>query len=173
MNSQGIDVPTPLIGPATDSMTRPVSRVFLVCLSGSGKSTVGPQLAQRLGLPFIDLDAFIEQQVGRPIREIFESQGEASFRALEREAILDACRGAHAVVATGAGAVMDSVCLDRMRNAGAVVWLDAPLETLAARLAGAHDRPLLTGDTTERLRELAEQRAPLYARSHVRVDASP
>ncbi|MEA2641121.1 MAG: 3-dehydroquinate synthase [Chloroflexota bacterium] len=149
-----------------------VGRIFLVGLSGSGKSTLGVLLAERLGLPFIDTDAAIERTEGASVANIFATRGEAAFRALERDAVLASCRGTSSVVATGGGAVLSDEVRDAMLHTGRVIWLDAPVEVLAGRLAGMTDRPLLADDVYSRLVALAEQRASLYAAAHLRVDAA-
>lgn len=145
--------------------------VFLVGLSGSGKSTVGRLLAGRLQLPFIDIDAEIERRAGRSIPVLFHEEGEPAFRLRERELIAEVCARSSGVVATGGGAPVDPDNREAMRQAGAVLWLDAPSEVLAARVGStAPSRPLLRGDAAAALESLREARLEAYAASGPRID---
>ena len=110
--------------------------VYLVGMPGSGKSAVGSEVAGRLGVPFIDLDAEIERDAGEPVGELFARQGEAAFRALEARALLDASRHDPAVVACGGGVVLEPANRITLRNTGVGVFIDVPLEQLRARPPG-------------------------------------
>lgn len=143
---------------------RAMRAVALVGLSGSGKSTVGRALAERLGWPLRDTDALIEAAAGMGIPAIFASEGEAGFRAREGAALAEALGGEPCVVATGGGIVLREANRALLRERALVVWLDAPTDALVARLR-AHDevRPLLAGDDlAERLEGLRAARAALY-----------
>jgi shikimate kinase len=137
--------------------------IALVGMPGSGKSTVGRQLARRLQLPFIDADQWVEEQLGCSIREYFEREGEASFRDVEAQAIADIARGGPSVLATGGGAVLrpaNRVCL---REHTRVFYLFATPEEVYRRLRHDQNRPLLqVADPLARLRELYAQRDALY-----------
>ncbi len=153
----------------------PFRHVVLVGLSGSGKTTVGRQLAAVLGRPFVDTDELITAAAGRPIPQIFAEQGEPAFRALEREAVQRALSGPPAVIATGGGAPVDEANRCGHWRGNAVVWLDAPVDVLAARLGAAGaGRPLLADPRgpAARLAALHAARAPVYAGAHLRVDAA-
>lgn len=147
--------------------------VALVGPMGSGKSALGAWVAGAVGRPFVDVDAEVEARAGRTIPEIFQSDGEPAFRALEAAALADALderRGA--IVATGGGAVLDADSRARLRERAAVVWLDAEPDVLRARVGDAVGRPLLAGDP-ERLARLRDERAPLYREvAHVRLDTT-
>jgi 3-dehydroquinate synthase len=149
-------------------------RVFLIGLSGSGKSTVGPLLAQRMGVRFLDTDAEIERRTGQSVDEIFRTQGEPRFREIEREVFVTCCHPEAAVVATGGGVPLDAQSRRDMLTSGRVVWLDAPIELLAERLVAdsAEARPLLAGDAAQRLTELRDQRRPFYASLGHRLEAT-
>lgn len=140
---------------------------------GAGKTTVGREVAARLGRPFVDTDDLVVARTGRAVSEIFTADGEAAFRAFEREAVADACASpTPAVISCGGGAVLDAENRRVLRAQSTVVWLDAPPEILAARTAGNDARPLLAGgDHVTTLRRLATLRAPAYeATAHTRVD---
>lgn len=145
--------------------------VYLVGMPGAGKTVVGRELAGRLGVPFVDLDTEIEREQGRPITEIFVSEGEAAFRAMEAAALVKA--GAHdpSVVSCGGGVVLEPANRITLRNTGTVVYLDVSLDELRARVRPAEDRPLIheEGD----LERLLAERGRLYREfaAHV-VDGS-
>jgi shikimate kinase len=137
--------------------------VFLVGPMGSGKSAVGRQLAARLGLSFLDSDAEIEALTGVDIPYIFEKEGEAGFRARERD-VLDALTArAGVVVATGGGAVLDPATRARLRSRGCVVYLRTSVNQQLARTRRSGHRPLLRNpDPLGTLERLMAVRAPLY-----------
>jgi shikimate kinase len=137
--------------------------IALIGLPGSGKSTVGRQLARRLQLPFVDADQWVERQLGCSIREYFEREGEVGFRDFEQQALLDIAASGPAVIATGGGAVLrqaNRVCL---RENARVFYLFASPEEVYRRLRNDQVRPLLqVADPLARLRDLFAQRDPLY-----------
>lgn len=139
-------------------------------LSGSGKSTVGPLLAERLGYAFVDLDREIERAAGRTIGSIFRDDGEDRFRTLEREAARALSGRSRTVVATGGGWMAQPE--SRPPREGRVrVWLRTRPETAIHRLAGAGVRPLLEGDDpVARLRRLLASREEAYAEAEIHVD---
>ncbi len=146
--------------------------IALVGLSGVGKSSVGRLLATRLGWPLLDTDALIVENAGRTIAQIFAASGEPHFRDLEWDALQRAFSIIPGVVSTGGGIVLRAQNRALLRARAFVVWLDAPTETLVARLL-AHDeaRPLIGGgDPATRLEALRTARAGLYAEvAHTRV----
>jgi shikimate kinase len=134
--------------------------VYLVGMPGSGKSTVGQELAGRLGVPFVDLDLEIERREGRSITEIFEADGEAGFRALEAKELLDASTHDPAVIACGGGVVLEPANRITLRNTGTCVFLDVSLDVLESRVRPDAERPLIraAGD----LERILAEREPLY-----------
>lgn len=131
---------------------------------GAGKTTVGRRLARTLGRPFIDSDQQIEMQTGRTVREIFESDGEPAFRALEAEALAEAlATSSPSIIAAAGGTVLSEANRDRMRHAGTVVWLRADPSVLADRVGDGAHRPLLAEDPAATLVRLDGQRRDLYA----------
>ena len=146
-------------------------------MMGAGKTTVGRALASRLGYVYVDSDRQVESRTGQTVREIFETRGEAAFRADEKRALAEALDSQDPVVVSVAGgAVLDPDNRERLRRAGLVVWLKASPETLARRVAGQDDgfghRPLLGDNLLESLTRLYRDRAPLYEEvAHVVVDS--
>lgn len=137
--------------------------IGLVGLPGSGKSTVGRQLARRLQLPFFDSDHVIEERLGCSIRTAFERDGEASFRDLEEAVLDELTQLPRGVVSTGGGAVLRPTTRKRLHDRGYVVYLNSSPEEIARRLKHDTSRPLLqVDDPLTRLRDLYAQRDPLY-----------
>jgi shikimate kinase len=138
-------------------------QLALIGLPGSGKSTVGHQLARRLGLPFRDSDHEIESRIGCTIREFFEREGEPAFRDIEEEVIRELTDGSPAVLATGGGAVLRAANRQRLRDSAHVVYLRSSPDELYRRLRHDRHRPLLqVADPLQRLRTLYDERDPLY-----------
>lgn len=137
--------------------------ISLIGLPGSGKSTVGRQLARRLQLPFSDSDQAIEARLGCPIREFFEREGEARFRDIEAEVIDMLSHQGAGVLSTGGGAVLRPENRERLRARGRVIYLKSHPEELIRRLRHDTNRPLLqVADPMAKLRELFATRDPLY-----------
>ena len=135
----------------------------LVGLPGSGKTTVGRQLARRLSVPFADSDHVIEQRLGCSIRNYFEREGEASFRDVEQDVIDELSRNGPQVLSTGGGAVLRLVNRQNLRSRTSVVYLNSTPEELYRRLRHDTNRPLLqVADPLARLRDLYAERDPLY-----------
>lgn len=135
----------------------------LVGLPGSGKSSIGRRLAQRLDLPFADSDVFIEERIGCSIREFFEREGEPAFRDVEQSVIAQLVDGRFGIVATGGGAVLREANREVLRGGAHVVYLRSSPEDLHRRLRHDLKRPLLqVEDPLARLRDLHDARDPLY-----------
>lgn len=138
-------------------------KIALVGLPGSGKSTVGRQLARRLGVSFADSDQVIEQQLGCSIREYFEREGEDRFRDIEESAIDALTASTDGVIATGGGAVLRPGNRAHLRERTQVVYLRSSPEEVFRRLRHDTNRPLLqVKDPLGRMRELYAIRDPLY-----------
>jgi shikimate kinase len=146
-----------------------VSRSALVVVGppASGKTTVGNAVAAALGLPFRDTDADVEAQTGTTIADLFVEQGEPHFRALEERAVARALAEHDGVLALGGGAVTSPATRELLvahgRAGGTVVWLDVDLTTAVRRVGLSRDRPILGVNPRAMLRQMLEQRAPLYA----------
>ena len=136
-------------------------RVYHVGLMGAGKSTVGRELAVRLGVPFVDLDEAFEALAGMTVRRAFEEKGEPWFREREAELLRGTCALAGAVVALGGGTFTFPENRAVVQRAGRSVFLDVPFEVIAPRLgAKAADRPLFR--SLEEARALYEARLASY-----------
>ena len=137
--------------------------ISLIGLPGSGKSTVGRQLARRLQLPFFDSDHVIEERMGCAIRVAFERDGEEAFRDVEETVLDELTLIPRAVVSTGGGAVLRPATRKRLRERGMVVYLNSTPDELSRRLRHDVNRPLLqVADPLTRLRDLHAARDPLY-----------
>jgi shikimate kinase len=144
--------------------------IVLIGMMGAGKSSIGRRLATRLALPFIDADCEIEQAAGMTISDIFESKGEAYFRAGEARVIARLLEGGPQVLATGGGAFMNNETRALIRARGISIWLKADPELLLRRIKRRNDRPLLrTTDPESRLKQLVEERYPVYAEADLTV----
>ena len=130
-------------------------KIFLIGFMGSGKSTIGRELADRLGFDFLDLDEVIEKSAGLPVVEIFARQGEPAFRRLEAGCLRQTLPLRRTVVATGGGTPCFYQNMEWMNNHGVSVFLDIPPATLAGRLENdSTRRPLLKGKTGRQLADL-------------------
>ena len=137
--------------------------LFLVGLPGAGKSTLGRQLARRLGKTFIDADAELERKLGVTIATIFEIEGETSFRDREEAALVELAAMTNIVLATGGGVIMRPANRERLKANGMVVYLHAPPTTLYERTRRSRHRPLLNAaDPIARLNELYAARDAYY-----------
>ena len=158
-----------------------MGNLWLVGMMCSGKTTVGGRASEARAAPFFDVDRLVELRAGKSVVDIFRQDGEAAFRRLEAAEIRrladdspggGSSGGGGMVVSTGGGTVLDDRNVEAMRRTGAVVWLDAPVSALAARVAG-EARPLLAGvDAPRFLAEMLDRRRPMYeGAAHYRVDA--
>ncbi len=138
---------------------RPVA--VLVGTMGAGKTTVGRLLADALGVAFLDSDHAVEAQAGKPVQEIFVDDGEAAFRALEREAVATALADHDGVLALGGGAVLDPDTRARL-DGHCVVFLRVGLSDAVKRVGLGVGRPLLLGNVRARIKQLLDERTPVY-----------
>jgi shikimate kinase len=152
-------------------LTIPKSLV-LIGMMGAGKTSVGRQLAHKLGLPFVDADHEIETAAQATITEIFERDGEAAFRNGERRVIARLLEGPVCVLATGGGAFMNAETRAKIRERAISVWLRADLDLLTRRVGRRRDRPLLhNGEPRAILADLLAVREPVYGEADVVVDS--
>lgn len=145
-------------------------KIYLVGFMAAGKSSLARELGRRLDWQVEDVDERIEARERRPIATIFASDGEAYFRAIEREVVQGLLPPRHVVVATGGGTFVDPDLRAVVRADGAVFWIDAPLGQIIDRLPRDGSRPLAANRV--QLESLYEARRIAYAQAHVRLDAA-
>ena len=139
------------------------ARIALIGMMGSGKSTVAAVLAERLDWPLVDLDAVLEAKSDMSISEIFASQGEPAFRALEASSCLALLeRQEQFVLALGGGAVENEATRGALQRRATVIWLRASINTLIARVGSGSARPLLGEKIKESMEEILKRREPFY-----------
>ncbi len=146
--------------------------VVMIGLMGCGKSSVGRRLANAIGLPFTDADEEIERAAGKSIPDIFADYGEAHFRDRECRIIERLLRTGPQILATGGGAYMRPETRQMIAASGIAVWLRADLPVLMNRVLRRDNRPLLkTADPEAKMRELINERYPVYALADITVDS--
>lgn len=139
--------------------------LYLVGFMGTGKTTIGRLVAQRLGFTLLDSDQEIERRAGRTIPEIFAQDGEPAFRAMERT-FVETHPATRTVVSCGGGLIVAPGMLEALQARGVVICLHATIETILARTARNRNRPLLDVEDPEaRVRALFAQREPIYKRA--------
>jgi shikimate kinase len=158
-------------------MTGFTDRIYLTGFMAAGKSTVGRLLAGYLGYRFVDLDTRVERRAGRTVRQIFEDDGEGTFRQLEADALAALASESRIVVSTGGGALASAGAMDHARAAGLVVFLDVPEELLVERILRNERRPLINHIRSQGrdavaafVHELLTSRRNVYEQAHVTVD---
>ena len=129
---------------------------------GSGKSTVGKYLAKELGISLIDTDRIIEEREGRSISEIFLTDGEEGFRAIEKKVVLESLDVDDSIVALGGGSVLDSDVQARLTQCPEVIFLDVSISNAAPRVGFNKERPLLMGNPRQQWLQLMEKRRSIY-----------
>jgi shikimate kinase len=130
-------------------------RIYLTGFMGSGKSTIGPILANTLGYDFVDIDKAIERQTGKTVKEIFKEYGEEHFRTLERALLGELLVKDHMVISLGGGTIADPMSFSTIRASGILVYLKTAPEQLFKRLHHKTDRPVLVDVVGDRLNEEA------------------
>ncbi len=151
-------------------------QIFLTGFMATGKSKIGPLLADLLGRPFVDTDVLVEEAVGKPIADIFVSEGEGEFRRIERECVAAAAGMPDSVVALGGGAITQEVNWEVMQRAGVCLCLEASVETIYSRVSRSDERPLLSGmedpELMDRIRQMLGEREGFYRRADAFVTST-
>lgn len=143
------------------------TNIALIGFMGAGKSTIAELLALKLGKQAVELDKLIELKAGKSITNIFKDDGEDAFRRLEIELTEEIAAGDNRVISCGGGIVLNSINIDRLKEKGVVVYLQASSEVLHKRIVGKDiERPLLKEDNSLRaIGEMMQTRQPLYERA--------
>jgi shikimate kinase len=137
-------------------------QAVLIGTMGAGKTTVGRMLAERLGTGFLDSDELVEERAGKSVQDIFVEDGEADFRAMEREAVAWALEHHDGVLSLGGGAVLDPAT-QALLASHQVVFLRVGLADAVKRVGLGVGRPLLLGNIRSRVKQLLDERTPVYA----------
>ena len=144
--------------------------IILVGLPGSGKTTIGRLVAERLGTGFVDTDMIVVRKMQMPIARIFAIHGEAKFRELEREAMTQALEGPPSVLAPGGGWAAQPGSLEEARANSFIVYIKTLAMTAAKRAGSDNTRPMLAGeDPVEQMRNLLKEREPVYATADAEI----
>ena len=143
--------------------------IILMGPPGSGKSTVGKVLAKDLNLTLIDTDRVIEERQGRSISEIFLTDGEEGFRAIEREIVLESLKRENCVIALGGGSVLDTEVQNVLSQLSEVIFLDISISNAAPRVGFNKERPLLMGNPRQQWLQLMEKRRSIYEKLATRT----
>lgn len=146
--------------------------IMLIGFMGTGKTTVGRALAEKLGMTQVDMDASIEQREGCTIADLFRDKGEQYFRDVESLVLAELLQQDKLVITTGGGVVLRPANRELMMQHGLVIALDASEEEIVKRVKNDPDRPLLAGDPAERVRSLKQERAGLYQFAPIQVDTT-
>ncbi|MCD6309400.1 MAG: shikimate kinase [Candidatus Eremiobacteraeota bacterium] len=148
--------------------------IYLAGFMGTGKSTVGKELARLLGRKFIDMDSVLEKRLGMKIPEIFEKHGEDYFRKEEKKLAMELAGTHNKVIATGGGSILDLEVREAFRSSGLIIGLEAQENELVNRLSRTGKRPLVKDRKTipRRVKELLEEREPVYKQITIRVNTT-
>ncbi len=151
------------------------TNIALIGFMGTGKTAVGKALSEKLNKEFVEMDALIEQKAKKPIPDIFQQDGEVTFRELEINIAKDVAQRKNLVIACGGGIVLNKINIDRLRKESIIVYLTASPEVILRRVSGGKEiRPLLdVADPTSEIRELLKFRKPFYEQAaDVQIDTS-
>lgn len=155
-------------------MKRP--NVYLVGFMGTGKTTIGRELARSLGRKFIDIDQELEKKFGQTVAQVFVNLGEAAFRAGEEEVALELSKSNNRVIATGGGTILNPKILQAFQNTGTLICLYTQKDDLVDRLTRNDKRPLVRGKTADEVAEtvdvLMERRDEVYRQVKIRIDTT-
>jgi len=150
------------------------AHIVLIGMMGVGKSTVGRRVAKELSRPFVDSDDEVMSRTGRAVTEIFATDGEPAFRAIEADAMADLLRSPiPSVIAAAGGSVLSETTRSALRESGTVVWMRAPVDVLVGRTSRGTHRPALANDPRATLTQMESDRASLYSEvADVTVDCT-
>jgi len=149
-----------------------MKNIVLVGFMGSGKTWVGKLIAERTGMPLLDMDSIIVERAGKSINEIFADEGEAHFRKLERELVQELAQTEGNIISTGGGIILNPDNISDFEQTGLVVCLLVDAESVLERVRNDDTRPLLAGDKEKAIVELLESRKPIYESIAHKIDTS-
>ena len=139
-------------------------------MMGSGKSTIGILLAQKLNLKFLDIDFLIEKMTKRKITVIFENKGEKTCRKLEKEITLKFLNKANCIISLGGGAFIDETIRKEVQKKGTTIWLNWDLQTLINRIKNNKKRPVAINLNDNELKNLILSRSKIYSKAEYKID---
>lgn len=149
------------------------SLITLCGFMGTGKSAVGKSLSLVLRYQFFDSDREIQAREARSIHQIFENEGEAHFRKIEKERIGDLIKNENTVLSVGGGAILDKEVFDLLDSSGVMILLTADVEEIVKRLGHENERPLLQGgDRRKKIEKLLLDRKKIYSKVKIQIDTS-
>jgi shikimate kinase len=149
-----------------------MNTIFLIGFMGAGKTTIGKELAARLGMPVYDTDEEIVKETGKSIAQIFDNVGEDGFRSIETNT-LKRIPTKGTVITTGGGIILREKNREWLKNSGTVIFLDVNPEEVIRRLKDDHSRPLIKANKEKNIHELMLARIPLYTEtSHFQIQTS-
>lgn len=152
--------------------------IFICGFMGTGKTTVGRELAEKLSLSFLDLDEEIEREAGKSIAEIFEDEGESAFRKMERDTLLEVIRNFKGVVALGGGTLQNQHIVDHIKVNGLLIFIETPFSVIFQRIMNEPHRPLLLNEEgslkkkeilKKQLNSLYRKRLPFYEQAELKI----
>jgi len=150
-------------------MIKQLRNVYLVGMTGVGKTTVGKILANNLQWAFVDVNETIEAIYGRSMKEIFSTFGEESFRNMETTMMKELSQGEHQVFACNCDSVLDEKKLDTMKQTGITIWLDVPSQDLLERIKQMKKPSVTEGETSEVIQQMIKTRENYYKQADVRI----
>lgn len=157
-------------------VSSPRNNLYLVGFMGTGKTTIGRELARTMGRKFLDTDQVLEQRFGKSVNEIFEEDGEEAFRVAERALSLEIAELENKVVGTGGGTIMDPVNLEAFQKSGLLLRLYTRQTNLIGRLKRTSKRPLLKGESEaeveEKIKKLLAEREAIYGLINLRLETT-
>jgi shikimate kinase len=147
-----------------------MKNIILVGFMGSGKTSIGREIANVTGLKYVDIDDMIVKEAKMPIKSIFAKRGEDGFRDIEKRVVIKAAKMKNVVIATGGGVVKIPDNVRTLRKSGNVVYLKTGFDTIVDRIKGRDDRPLFDMNNIKGTRKLYTDRLPVYRKSaHITV----
>ena len=150
-------------------MKKQLRNIYLVGMTGVGKTSIGKILANILHWAFVDVNETIEAIYGRNMKEIFFTFGEESFRNMETTILQELSQGEHQVFACNCDSVFDSKKLNTMKRTGITIWLDAPFQNLVERIEKMDEPTVPDGETSEVIQEMIKIRENYYQQADIRI----